>query len=40
METWKTALISACITMLFIYLFKQVAKKVNIPVASQIIAEV
>jgi hypothetical protein len=37
---WKQAAVTAVITMLFIFLFKQIAKKVNIPVAGQIIQEV
>ncbi len=40
MMNWKTALVSSVITMLVIYLFKVVNKKINIPIASQIISEV
>lgn len=38
--SWKTALISSVITIMVIFLFKQIVKKVDIPIASQIMGEV
>lgn len=37
---WKNAIVSACITICIIVLFKQITKKVNIPIAKQLMDEV
>lgn len=37
---WLSTFASTLVTMLFIYLIKKLAEKVNIPVVSNIVAEV